>query len=161
MSLATKTAYVAVGAAAGALLGPKIAPAIGKSSYAPAAISGGLGALILALRAKRSSSDSVDEFGAYGLIAAGVVMAFGAYQLERAKADAENAKKQAGAGQMVGAWRAADLKRMAPNSFVRLDQPAFVAVRDLEVRDPNAYAALMMASEHENVDQKLRGVGAR
>ena len=159
MSIATQTAYVAAGAALGVVVAPKLAPSLGKSSYTPAAVAGALGALILATRA--GAKASVGEYGAYGLIASAVVMGFGAYQLERAKADAEAAKKQAGAGQLVGAWRAADLRRMAPNSFVRLEQPSFVAVRQLEVTDPNAYEAAIMAAEHENAEQRLRQVGAR
>lgn len=161
MSLATRTAYVAAGAAFGVVIAPKVAPTFGKSSYAPAAVAGTLGALILATRAKRGGQDTVDEYSAYGLLAAAIVMGFGAYQLERAKADAEANKKQAGAGQLVGAWRAADIKRLTPNSFVRLEQPAFVAVRQLEVTDPNAYEAAIMASEHENADQRLKQVGVR
>lgn len=160
MSLATKTAYVAAGAALGVIVAPKVAPTLGKSSYVPATVAGALGAVILASRVRRGGQDTVDEYGAYGLIAAAIVMGFGAYQLERAKADAEAAKKQAG-GQLVGAWRAADIRRLTPNSFVRLEQPAFVAVRQLEVTDPNAYAAAMMAAEQQTVDDKLKALGAR
>lgn len=159
MTSTAKTAAFALAGGVGvALAAPMLASKTNMtSSYAPAGVAAVMGALLLAT----SKNVGIEKVG-YGAIAAAGVLAVGAYFIEKAKEDV-NPKITLGGMHMAGAMRLADLKRMAPNSYLRFNQPALEEVSQIEAVgiDPRVYIAAQMAVDHANVDARLRARGLR
>lgn len=158
-STAKNAAFALAGGVGVALAAPMLASKTNMtSSYAPAGVAAVVGALLLAT----SKSVGIDEKIGYGAIAAAGALAVGAYFIEKAKEDMKP-KINLGGMHMAGALRLADLKRMAPNSYLRFSQPALEEVSQLEAAgiDPRVYVSAQMAADHANVDARLRARGLR
>lgn len=158
-STAKNAAFALAGGIGVALAAPMLASKTNMtSSYAPAGVAAVMGAVLLAT----SKSAGIDQNVGYGAIAAAGALAVGAYFIEKAKDDLKPKFGLSGM-HMAGAMRLADLKRMAPNSYLRFEQPAFKAVSELEAvgLDPRVYVAAQMAADHANVDARLRNQGVR
>ena len=144
-------AVTAAGAVGGALAGGFISPIISGSPYAPALITGALGAGWLYMAGKRGKS-WMDPAAGYGAIAAAGVLVIGAVALNAAKAAV--AAKQATAGnlQMAGGWRAIDIQRLAPHTPLNITQPILAG---------NLGQTAMWASNHGYSGQQMRRMGLR
>jgi hypothetical protein len=164
-SIVQNAAMTVAGSIAGALVGGFLAPVVSTSAYAPAVMTEALGAAWLA---KKGWNQNVG----YGALAAAGVLAIGAIALNAAKKDLI-AKQQATQGNLVGAVRMADIARMAPNSYLRLNGPEIHINERLVPLEGNldvmvagnipagTAQSAMWAANHGYVDQKMRALGIR